>query len=232
MSKYTAELRWLVEQAEVDAHGEYAPFEYTSATWKALGLDAYPIFDESYRDGLNRKIVDHYYMREIGAETAGLFRLFMRRTMNEIMPYYNKLYETQAMVKNPLTDYEHHKTENWVIENNEEWKNENSSQSDTLSENQNVYSDTPMSMLGNSGEPSVKNLDYATNVTYDDGSTTGTTKSNGSGTNDKGEGGRRMTDEEGRHASESELLDTYRKTLLNIDMMVIEDLSVCFMGVY
>lgn len=232
MSKYTVELRWLVEQAEIEAHGKYTPFAYTDATWRALGLDSYPLFDESYRQGLNEKIVNHYYMREIGAETAGLFRLFMRRTMNEIMPYYNKLYETQAMIKNPLTDYEHHKTENWEVENNEEWSRSDTSETETASENQNVFQDTPMGMLGNAGSPSVKNLDYATNVTYDDGSTLGTSKGSGSGTADRGEGGRRMTDEEGRHTSESELLDKYRKTLLNIDMMVIDELSVCFMGVW
>ena len=232
MSKYTVELRWLVEQAEINAHGKYTPFTYTEATWQMLGLDSYPIFDESHRKGLNEKIVNHYYMREIGAETAGLFRLFMRRTMNEIMPYYNQLYETQAMIKNPLSDYEHHRVENWEIDNAENWSNTNNSESETTSENQNVYSDTPMDMLGNSGSPSVKNLDYATNVTYDDGSTLGTTKSDGSGKNDKNEGGHRASDEEGRHVSESELLDKYRKTLLNIDMMIIDELSICFMGVW
>ena len=232
MSKYTTELRFIVEQAEMDSHGEYVEFEYTDATWKALGLDSYPIFDESYRHGLNSKIVNHYYMREIGAETAGLFRLFLKRTMNEIMPYYNQLYKTQALIKNPLTDYEHHKVENWEIDNTEDWRSSNDTKTESLSENQNVYSDTPMGMLENVGSPSVKNLNYATNVTYDDGSTMGTSNATGSGDNQKNEGGHRATDEEGRHVSESELLDKYRKTMLNIDMMVIDDLADCFMGVY
>jgi hypothetical protein len=31
-----------------------------------IGLGYYPIFDETYRDDLTGKIVDHYWNREIG----------------------------------------------------------------------------------------------------------------------------------------------------------------------
>lgn len=127
MAKYTTELRHVVEQAEKDANGSYTPFEYTEASYKAVGLDAYPIFDESYRSSLNGKIIDHFYMREIGAETVGLFRLFVMRTMNEQMPYFNELYEKQAMLSDPFTDYEHSadekggdsKTSEWTSSTNE-----------------------------------------------------------------------------------------------------------------
>ena len=232
MSKYTTELRWLVEDAETRAHGSYTPFQYTDATWQRLGLDSYPIFDEAHRAELNAKIVNHYYMREIGAETAGLFRLYMMRTMNEIMPYYNKLYEVQAQIDAPLTDYEHRREESWEVENDEEWSNENKGQSSTESDSRNVYSDTPMGLLGNSGSPSVANLDYATNVTYDDGSTSGTTSANGTGTNKKGEGGRRLTEETGRNASQMDLYEKVLRNWSNIDMMIIDELSICFMGVW
>lgn len=30
-----------------------------------IGLDWYPIFDETYRPGLNKKIIQHYWNREI-----------------------------------------------------------------------------------------------------------------------------------------------------------------------
>lgn len=46
MSRYTIELRYLIE-------GNYD-----------LGLKDYPIFDESYREQLNNKIIQHYYFRE------------------------------------------------------------------------------------------------------------------------------------------------------------------------
>ena len=85
MSKYTTQLRWVIEQAENDAHGTYEPGIYTEASYKKIGLSTYPIFDEEYRTQLNNKIIDHFYFREIGMETVDNFAWFLRRKMNEIM---------------------------------------------------------------------------------------------------------------------------------------------------
>lgn len=93
MSKYTTELRYIIKQAELDAHQKYTEGEYTNASYEAVGLSSYPIFDEGYRAQLNNKIMNHFYMREIGFETVGLFRFHVKRTMNEIMSYYNIMYE-------------------------------------------------------------------------------------------------------------------------------------------
>lgn len=84
MSKYTTELRYLIENN----------FD--------LGLDDYPIFDESYRELLNQKIINHYYFREIGMETAELFKRYLNNTMREIMPYYNQLYKSELLEFNPF----------------------------------------------------------------------------------------------------------------------------------
>lgn len=84
MSKYTTELRYLIE----------SNFD--------LGLDDYPIFDESYRQLLNEKIINHYYFREIGMETAELFKRYLNQTMREIMPYYNQLYKSELLDFNPF----------------------------------------------------------------------------------------------------------------------------------
>lgn len=84
MSKYTTELRYLIE----------SNFD--------LGLDDYPIFDESYRQLLNDKIINHYYFREIGMETAELFKRYLNQTMREIMPYYNQLYKSELLEFNPF----------------------------------------------------------------------------------------------------------------------------------
>ena len=84
MAKYTIELGKLIELGY------------------KLPLGDYPIFDEAYRDYLNRKIIDHYYFREIGLETPDRFAFYLRRTMNEVMPYYNELYKSQLMEFDPL----------------------------------------------------------------------------------------------------------------------------------
>ena len=85
MSRYTIELRYLIE-------GNYD-----------LGLKDYPIFDESYREQLNNKIIQHYYFREIGFETEALFKNRLNQKMNEIMPYYNQMYESSKLKIDPLS---------------------------------------------------------------------------------------------------------------------------------
>ena len=72
-------------------------------TDEKLGLDKYPIFDEDYRPTLNHKIVAHYALREIGVETPEQFVFYLRRTMNEIMPYYNRMYESDRLKFDPLS---------------------------------------------------------------------------------------------------------------------------------
>lgn len=84
MSKYTTKLRWLIESGY------------------DLGLKTYPIFDESYRAELNSKILAHYKFREIGFETAGLFRDRLNEKMGLIMPYYNQFYKSAMLEFNPL----------------------------------------------------------------------------------------------------------------------------------
>ena len=84
MSKYTTELRYLIENN----------FD--------IGLKDYPIFDENYRESLNQKIINHYYFREIGMETAELFKRYLNNTMREIMPYYNQLYKSELLEFNPF----------------------------------------------------------------------------------------------------------------------------------
>lgn len=84
MSKYTTELRYLIENN----------FD--------IGLKTYPIFDENYRKLLNQKIINHYYFREIGMETAELFKRYLNTTMCEIMPYYNQLYKSELLEFNPF----------------------------------------------------------------------------------------------------------------------------------
>ena len=84
VSKYTTELRYLIENN----------FD--------IGLKDYPIFDENYRESLNQKIINHYYFREIGMETAELFKRYLNNTMREIMPYYNQLYKSELLEFNPF----------------------------------------------------------------------------------------------------------------------------------
>lgn len=101
MSVYTTQLRWIVTYYQNFYGSE--PDDY-SKVYKHIGLDKYPIFDEQYRSELNDKIINHFLFREIGFETAEQFAFFMARTMNEEMPYFNKLYESESIVFDPISN--------------------------------------------------------------------------------------------------------------------------------
>lgn len=64
----------------------------------------FPIFDENYRMTLCTKILRHFYTREIGLETVGLWKLKLNTKLLEIMPFYNKMYESELLKFNPLYD--------------------------------------------------------------------------------------------------------------------------------
>lgn len=106
MSKYTTEVRFICES--LTGHDDSTGYDnIDSIIEDAIPLIFsfdFPIFDEAYRNVLCTKILRHYYTREIGLETYGLWKLKLQTKLNEIMPYYNKLYESELYKYNPLYD--------------------------------------------------------------------------------------------------------------------------------
>lgn len=217
MAKYTVELGKLIE------------------TGFDLGLDKYPIFDETYRRHLNNKILHHYWMREIGFETAELFKRYLNDTLNEIMPYYNQLYRSELLEFNPLYNVDKTETGQTILNGNTDTTNssDDSGHGKVKTDNTNVFSDTPQGQLTIG---SIKGNVYATTASIDDdqneswseghASSTGNVK-----TDDVTDFLRHIVGKEGS-ASYSKLLQEYRETFLNIDMMIIQDLRDLFMQIY
>lgn len=106
MSKYTTEVRYICEKAAglEESKGYSDVDEIISDAIPSVFSYDFPIFDENYRNVICTKILRHYYTREIGFETVGLWKLKMQTKLNEIMPYYNQLYESELIKFNPLYD--------------------------------------------------------------------------------------------------------------------------------
>ena len=106
MSKYTTEVRYVceVESGLVESQGFNSINTILDNSRTKIFNFPYPIFDEAYRPVLEKKILKHYYTREICAETVGLWKHYLDMRMNEIMPYYNKLYESELLAFNPFYD--------------------------------------------------------------------------------------------------------------------------------
>lgn len=173
MSKYTIEVRYICETlAGLSESVGYADVEQVIKNCLPKVFDFnFPIFDESYRSVLETKILRHYYTREIGLETAGLWKLKLNTKLNEIMPYYNKLYKSELIKFNPLYD----------VDLTRERKIEGKGTKDTEnSENRS----------GNNNTETTQNNDSTVKESgSDNGTTTGTANStqnqntNGNGTN-------------------------------------------------
>jgi hypothetical protein len=212
MSKYTTELRHLVDSGY------------------DLELDEYPIFDETYRAALNAKIIKHYQFREIGAETADRFREYLKTTLAEIMPYYNQLYVSAALSINPL--YTQDMTETSTQESTAQGTNVNTSETTVSNEDEglNIESDMPQSMIA---AADIMANTYASKANRSENTTNGlqsATSENSAANTSINLFTRRLFGCSGKTGAE--MLLEYRKTFLNIDMLVIEDLESCFMGIY
>lgn len=108
MSKYTTEVRYICEHyAGLNESTGFEDVDEIVEKARKKIFSNYPIFDENHRAELEKKILKHYYTREIGFETVGLFKLYLNNRMAEIMPYYNKLYESETFEFNPFinTDF-------------------------------------------------------------------------------------------------------------------------------
>lgn len=130
MSKFTTEVRFICETLAgrtESAGGDSINSIINTAAPLLFNFD-FPIFDESYRLPLETKILRHYYTREICEETVGLWKLRLQDRLNMIMPYYNKLYQSELLQFNPLYDVDvtrNHTKENSGNENRSTNSSEN-----------------------------------------------------------------------------------------------------------
>lgn len=106
MSKYTTEVRFICETAAGlrESAGLSSVNTILQKAAPAVFDFDFPIFDESYRNVLETKILRHYYTREIGLETVGLWKLKLETKLTEIMPFYNQLYKSELLTFNPFYD--------------------------------------------------------------------------------------------------------------------------------
>lgn len=94
MAKYTTTVRHICEEkGGFPESGLGQVDEIVRAAVPLIFTSQVEFFDPAYREILLRKILKHYYMREIGFETVGLWCLKMNTKLEEIAPYYTFLYQ-------------------------------------------------------------------------------------------------------------------------------------------
>ena len=162
MSNYTTQVRFICEtEAGLSESVGYNSIDdvLDKSAMKVFSFN-FPIFDENYRKALCIKILRHYYTREIGEETYGLWKLRLEARMNEIMPYYNQLYDSELLKFNPLHDIDI--TTQHLKHNNGDSETIGNATGNSDSVTRNRYSDTPQG-----GLVGVENDSYLTSAEKD-----------------------------------------------------------------
>ena len=208
MSKYTTELRFIVQNTsleEVEAwFKDYELSDYLTAQEIAIINDR----GTWTKDKLASLIVQHYWMREIGLETVELFKHQAKVAMDEIMEEKAPLIYSASLQYDPLVNVDF--TETYT---------ENTSQ-DGNADGLNVNSDTPQGQISKS---SILAGNYATST----GASEGTSHSEGTQTYT-----RKQKGNSGALTTAQALVRDYRKTIIMINRDIIKDLSPLFMNIY
>lgn len=251
MSKYTTQVRFICENKAglSESAGANHVDEVLIKSWDKIFTSEVAIFDESYRETICKKILKHYYLREICCETVGIWLMWLNTKFEEIMPYYNQLYESAKLKFEPFYDTDYKRTSGRTVGVTESGSGDSTTNSTTEATNSSTttvnesgkstdkYADTPQGALTN-----VENGSYLTNARIVDDSgesstnvsgndsvtVTGTGKSSTSGKKDTKDDFTESVSGKVGGTSYSKLLAEYRETFLNIDMMVIDEFKDLF----
>ena len=223
MSKYTMELRELFTPIKFNpplytkeqVEGWFKDYELTDY----LTSDQIDIIEEAgiwNKDKLASKIVNHYFMREIGQETIALFRHYAKVTMDELMEEYLPLIYTTAIQYDPLVNVDY--TETFSRTANVE--SEGSSNSSGLG----VLSDTPQGQISKSA---ILAGSYASSTNANENEV-----SSSSGSDTTEDYTKHMKGNSGVSATAQKMIEQYRNNIRAIDKEIIEKLEPLFMGLY
>lgn len=249
MSKYTTEVRFICENSAglSESEGANNVDSILDKCWNKVFNFDFPIFDENYRQILCKKILKHYYTREIAHETVGRWKLALNAKLNEIMPYYNQLYKSELLEFNPFYDVDltrgregsgtSNRTSNNTEINSGTSKNVSSGSGTNNTVTLNRFSDTPQNSMDTQGIADNVPLTTVTKVNEDNTTTNESTDTltrndskTGNGTENINNTDKYIEKVKGKQGTEnySSLLKKFRETFLNIDMRIIEDCSDCF----
>lgn len=204
MSKYTIELRNIImiygEETVKSWFMDYDLEDYLTEdqieTIETAGLWT--------KEKLADKIINHFYMREIGLETPALFKIKLKAMMNEIMEEYLPVIYSTAIEYDPLVNVDYTETYTGSDTNN----------GSSLS----VNSDTPQGQIS---KTDILAGAYA--------SSTGASEA--TNTNSQSYS-KRVKGNSGVSATAQRMVMQYRENIRTTTKDIIEKLEPLFMGIY
>lgn len=184
------------------------------------------------KDRLAKKIVDHYYMSEIGAETPALFRHYALITMEEIMESKLPLIYSAAIKYDPLINVDYTETFERDITGNSSSNGSSNSSSSNNTSGISVNSDTPQGQIDKTEVLAGK---YASQVgaSESEASITDETTTSNTGESSTSESySKTMKGNSGVSATAQKMIEQYRDNIRAIDHDIIMELKDLFMGLF
>lgn len=232
MASYTMELRKVIDyygRDEVENWFKDYNEAYYLTPAQIQQIDKFGVWN---KNRLATKIVDHYYMREIGFETPALFKHYAKVTMQEIMERYLPKIYSNFLEYDPLSNVDF--TEEFTREiigssSSNGSSNSNSSQN---SEGFNIINNTPQKRI------TKQDLDtgaYASQINQSETSSSiedRTTSQNSGNTNTIEKFTRHEEGDNGVIITNQRLVKEFREIIVAIDEEIINELSSLFMGLY
>ena len=216
MSKYTIELRKVCDlytREEVENWFKDYDISYYLRPDEVASIESAGIWS---KDRLAKKIVDHYYMREIGLETPALFKHYAKVYMQEIMETKLPLIYSISIKYDPLVNVDYTETFTRDIESNGNSSNNASGLS--------VASDTPQGQIQKSA---VLSGAYASSTGASE------TESSSTDTNNTTENySKTMKGNSGVSATAQKMILQYRENIRALNTEIVYELEPLFMGLY
>ena len=218
MSKYTTSFRSLID-------GGFVTREEIENIFKSYNMSDYLTQEEI--DVINtrgtwtpqklaKKIVDHYYLKELGFETYAMFKHYALIQMEEIMESKLPLIYSSAIKYDPLVNVDFVETLERTVEG-----------SGTASGTGNglvINSDTPQQQIN---KQAILNGSYASSTSANETETSSESSSSNEENYTK-----HMKGNSGVSATAQKMVEQYRDNIRAIDYEIITELNDLFMGLF
>ena len=184
------------------------------------------------KDKLAKKIVDHYFMREIGFETPALFSHYAKVTMQELMEEKLPLIYSSSIKYDPLINVDYTETFEREQEGTASNNGESNSNSNSNSESLNINNSTPQTRIT---KQDLETGAYAKNVVQSENNSeiTDKTTTKNDGTSKSNENYKKQVKgNSGVSATAQKMIEQYRQNIIAIDRDIIQELNILFMGLY
>ena len=228
MAKYTMELRKVCDYyTREEVENWFKNYELTDFL-RPDEIESIQTANIWSKDRLAKKIVDHYFMREIGFETPALFKHYAMVTMQEIMEEKLPLIYSSSIKYDPLVNVDY--TEKFERSLEGSANNSGESSSNSSSDSLNINNNTPQTRI------SKQNLDdgiYANSVNQNESSINDKTTTSNNGSSSSNENYiKNVKGNSGVSATAQKMIEQYRQNIIAIDRDIINDLNTLFMGLY